>query len=77
MFSLTIEGLNFREGQSLTIGGVTPKKVKFRNPQSGNPPFVTTIVAKGKVCKGLPGNIVIFDPVSGSVTQFNCHEACN
>jgi len=76
-FTLTIEGLNFREGQSVTIGGIKPKKLKFRNSQGINSSFVTTIVAKGKVCKGLPGSIVVFDPVSGFVTEFNCREACN
>jgi len=75
--TLRIDGFNFREGQRVTIGGVTPKKLKFKNAQDGNPPFVFTIQAKGKVCKGLPGPIVIFDPFSGLATQFNCRAECS
>jgi hypothetical protein len=65
-----------REGQTVTIGGVTPKKLKFRNPQPGNGPFVFTILAKGKVCRALPGFIVVFDPLSGLAGQFNCNLQC-
>ena len=75
-FSLKIDGLNFREGQTLTIGGVTPKKLKFKNSDVRRPGFFTTIVAKGRVCKGLPGIIVISDPFQGTGTPFACDRSC-
>jgi hypothetical protein len=75
-FTLRIDGFNLREGQTVTIGGVTPRKLKFKNPQPGNGPFVFTILAKGKVCKALPGFIVVFDPLSGLAGQFNCSLQC-
>lgn len=75
-FILSMQGGNFREGQLVSINGITPRKLKFKNPQIGNAPFVTTIVAKGKVCKGLPGTIAIFDPFSGLGSQFFFNKAC-
>lgn len=75
-FRLRLDGANFREGQSVTINGFTPRKLKFKNPQSSNPPFFTTIVAKGRVCNGLPGPITIIDPSVGLSGQFFFNKAC-
>jgi len=75
-FSLKIDGFNFREGQTLTVGGVTPKKLKFKNADASRPGFFTTIVAKGKVCNGLAGIIVVFDPTMGAGLPFACGKSC-
>lgn len=75
-FLLRLDGANFREGQIVTIDGIRPRKLRFKNPQIGNPPFVSTIVAKGGVCKGLPGVIVVSDPSSGLGSPFFCGRAC-
>ncbi|HYV04841.1 MAG TPA: hypothetical protein VFB82_09655 [Blastocatellia bacterium] len=75
-FSLKLDGFNFREGQTLTVGGVTPKKLKFKNADITRPGFFTTIVAKGKVCKGLAGIIVVFDPSMGAGAPFACGKSC-
>ncbi|MFY9607920.1 MAG: hypothetical protein WAU45_04800 [Blastocatellia bacterium] len=75
-FLLRLDGTNFREGQVVTISGIRPRKLKFKNPQIGNPPFVSTIVAKGGVCKALPGVIVVSDPSSGLGSPFFCGRPC-
>jgi hypothetical protein len=75
-FLLKLEGVNFREGQLVLINGIAPHKLKFKHPQTGNEPFVRTIVAKGGVCKQLPGTVAIFDPFSGLGSQFVCGRAC-
>jgi hypothetical protein len=75
-FSVRIDGFLFREGQTITINGVRPRKLKFKNPQDGNPPFVTTIVAKGGVCSQLPGVIVVIDGSGGPGNPFFCGKAC-
>jgi hypothetical protein len=75
-FSLRIDGFLFREGQTVTINGVQPRKLRFKNPQDGNPPFVTTINAKGGVCKQLPGVIVVIDFSGGAGNPFFCGRTC-
>lgn len=76
VISLKIDGFLFKESQAVTIGGIAPRKLKFRNPDNGNPVTFTRIVAKGGICKALPGNIVILDPSTGPSTPFSCSNAC-
>ncbi|HSO75510.1 MAG TPA: hypothetical protein VLU47_11805 [Blastocatellia bacterium] len=74
--SLRIDGFLFREGQTVTINGVPARKLKFKNPQDGNPPFFTTILAKGGVCKQLPGTIIVFDLSGAFGNPFFCGSTC-
>ncbi|MEK6300929.1 MAG: hypothetical protein AABO41_09430 [Acidobacteriota bacterium] len=75
-FILRLEGTLFREGQSVTVGGVTPKKLKFKNADTLDPTFFRTIEAKGKVCKGLPGIVVVVDPSRFAASPFLCNASC-
>jgi hypothetical protein len=81
-FSLNVFGLNFKTGATATVSGVSPKKVKFRDLDTGSNTF-RRLTLTGKFCKGsnsipLPGVIVITNPgPNGGASQpFNCTEIC-
>src|SRR6185436_20731638 len=61
-FSLDVVGRNIKPGALETVGGVTPKKIKFKDPDPGFPGAFVRITLKKGVCRGLPGNIVITNP---------------
>jgi hypothetical protein len=74
-FTLTLGGHGFREGDTLMIGGVTPKKLKFKDSNPGNNSF-SRIIVKGRVCEGLPGPIV-YTPANGQRSfVFLCAASC-
>jgi hypothetical protein len=72
---LTVFGKGIRQGAVLTVGGVTPKKVKFKALDPADNTF-TQVVVKGKFCDGLPGAIVITNPDGTSSTPVLCAERC-
>jgi hypothetical protein len=74
-FTLSVFGRGIREGSTLTIGGVTPKKVKLRDPDPADHNF-TRITVRKKFCENLPGPIVITDPNGVSSTPLMCNERC-
>ena len=45
----------------MTVGGVSPKKVKYKGFDEAANGF-TSLIAKGKFCNGLPGEIVVTNP---------------
>jgi hypothetical protein len=75
VYSLTIVGRNFRDGGTLTIGGVRPKKVKFKDAELGSNAF-SRIVAKKKVCNGLPGAIIYTNADGSTSIPFFCAVQC-
>jgi hypothetical protein len=74
-FILSISGANIKLNAAVTIGGVTPKKLKFKSATS-EPDTFQKVVAKGRVCSGLPGAIVITNPGSRPSAAFQCTERC-
>ena len=60
-FTLDVIGSNIKQGATVTIGGNAPRKVKFRDLQTGLNTF-NRLVLKGRVCSNLPGAIVITNP---------------
>jgi hypothetical protein len=80
-FLLDVVGRNMKPGAVVTVGGVTPAKIKFKEPDSGFPGGFIRITLK-KVCQGLPGNIVVTNPspapgVPAVPSQpFRCNEIC-
>jgi hypothetical protein len=74
-FTLTLGGRGFREGDTLTIAGVTPKKLKFKDPNPGNTSF-SRIIVKGRVCDGLPGPIVYTPANVQRSFVFLCAASC-
>ncbi|MEK6408965.1 MAG: hypothetical protein AABN34_18740 [Acidobacteriota bacterium] len=74
-FSLSIFGKGFRDGSRVTVGGVKPKKLKFKGFDPADGGF-TQMVVKGKFCDGLPGAIVITNPDGTSSAPMVCAERC-
>jgi hypothetical protein len=75
-FSLLVLGTNIKAGATVTVGGVTPKKIK--TVVDGGTSGPTTLRLVKKVCNGLPGAIVITNPgpTGGPSQPFNCTEKC-
>jgi hypothetical protein len=75
-FFLDVVGTNIKAGATVTVGGVTPKKIK--TIVDGGTSGPTTLRLIKKVCNGLPGAIVITNPgPTGQPSQpFNCTEKC-
>jgi len=78
IFSLDVFGTNIKKDATVTVGGQTPKKVKFVDLDQTSNTF-TKISIKKKVCKLLTGSaaIVITNPgqTQGSA-PLNCQERC-
>ncbi|HSB12458.1 MAG TPA: hypothetical protein VLM38_23420 [Blastocatellia bacterium] len=73
-FSLSIFGRGIRGGATLTIGGVTPKKIKFRDADADG--TFTRITVKKKFCASLPGAILVTNPDGGSSAPLVCADRC-
>ena len=75
VFVLSVFGKGIRTGATLTVGGVTPKKVKLRDPDPVDNTF-TRIIVKKKFCDSLPGAVVITNPDGTSSAPLLCSERC-
>jgi len=74
--SLVITADRIRLNATISIGGVTAKKLSFKEPTL-EPDTFQKVVAKGsKVCRGLPGAVVITNPGEAPRTAFVCSERC-
>ena len=76
-FFLDVTGTKIKPNALVTVGGVTPKKIKVVEVEAGtNNPTKLRLVKK--VCNGLPGNVIITNPgPNGAASQpFNCTERC-
>jgi hypothetical protein len=62
-FSLDIIGTNIKQGATVTVGGQTPKKLKFRDLDTATNTF-RRIAAKKRICQGLAagGTIIVTNP---------------
>jgi hypothetical protein len=74
--TLIVTGTNFKEGGMLTVGDVTPKKLKFKDQTASSVTF-SRIVAKGRFCRGLPGAVVYTDANGRSSAPFTCSARCD
>jgi len=72
--SLIISGTNFAQGAAVSVGGLSPKKVKFSNLSTGG--TFTTMTAIGKFCGGLPGDLIVTNPDGTRSAAFNCTKTC-
>jgi hypothetical protein len=77
-FLLDIFGRNIKSGATVTIKGVSPKTIKFKDAEAGNPGAFTRITVKKRICQNLPGDIVIRNPGANVApsTAFFCQESC-
>jgi hypothetical protein len=74
-FTLTVTGSNIKLNATVTVGGVTPKKVKFKDLQSANNTF-NKLTLKGRFCTGLPGAIIVTNPGQRASAPLQCAERC-
>ncbi|MBI3653539.1 MAG: hypothetical protein HY231_21115 [Acidobacteria bacterium] len=74
--SLTISGSRLHPNAVVTIGGVIPKKLKFKHADADHPGFFRTIVVKGRVCASLPGTVIVHNPGENSSPPFACNLSC-
>ncbi|HKP13594.1 MAG TPA: hypothetical protein VJZ91_15845 [Blastocatellia bacterium] len=76
-FVLMVFGAGIKEGATVTVGGLTPKKVKFVELEPGSTTSYKTIRLVKKFCGGLPGNIVVANGgPCDSPQAFFCNERC-
>jgi hypothetical protein len=75
-FLLAVTGRNFQQGAAVTVGGKTPKKIRFEDVQTGSNTY-NTLVLKGRICSGLSGAIVVTNPGGKSSSPFQCGESCS
>lgn len=76
VFILTISGRRFKQNALVTVGGVIPKKMKFKEADPLEPNTFQTIIAKGRFCDGLPGVILVANPGELSSQPFQCNMRC-
>jgi hypothetical protein len=76
-FELIVTGSNIKAGARVTVGGIPPRKVKFKDLQTATSSF-NRLILKGKFCKGLSGPIVVTNagPNGGPSEPYNCAEKC-
>lgn len=74
-FTLIITASNVKAGATVSINGVTPRKVKFRDLQPGTNTF-NRLIAVGRICSALPGPITITNPGARASVPFACNRAC-
>jgi hypothetical protein len=74
-FTLVVTGRQFKEGAAVTVGGRTPKKVKFLDLDTQANAF-TRLRVSGKLCAGLPGQIIVTNPGVAASQPFQCNEDC-
>jgi hypothetical protein len=74
-FFLDVTGTKIKPGAAVTVGGVSPKKIKVVEVEPGtqNP---TKLRLVKKICNGLPGNVIITNPGAPASQPFNCTERC-
>ena len=75
VFTLTVNGSNFKSGAAVTVNGVAPKKVKAKDLNSGNNSF-NRLILKGRICGNLPGAIVVTNPGQRASAPLQCAERC-
>jgi hypothetical protein len=81
-FKLDVFGRNIKEGATVTVGGMMPGKVKFRDRDPQNTEFFTRITLKKRICRAIPGVIIVTNPPAGPSLPgvpsvgFLCDERC-
>src|SRR5918999_1587023 len=60
VFSLHVGGVNIRDGATMTISGIAPKKLKYKDEEIEG--IFNKIIAKGRVCRSVPGAVIVTNP---------------
>ena len=79
VFTLTVTGDNIKADATVTINGVAPRKVKFKD-QTGTDPsgrrIFSRLVLKGRLCVNLPGSIIVTNPGARESAPLVCNRSC-
>ncbi|HJQ25472.1 MAG TPA: hypothetical protein VKA60_16245, partial [Blastocatellia bacterium] len=75
--TITVHGSNIDENATVTVGGVSPKKIKRRGVETGSNTFNTLILRKG-ICGALNGNaqIIVTNPGKPASNALIVTEKC-
>jgi hypothetical protein len=76
VFILTISGRRFKQNALVSVGGVVPKKLKFKEADPFEPNTYHMVIAKGRFCGSLPGVIVVANPGELPSQPFQCNMRC-
>jgi hypothetical protein len=75
-WKLIVNGHMFKKPVTVTVGGITPREVNHKEP-SEEPDTYKRLVLKGRICRGLPGDIVVTNPGGGrSPAPYQCALSC-
>ena len=75
VFTLDVTGRNFKDNATVTVSGASPKKVKFKDSDIGTNTF-NRLTLKGRLCRNLPGVIIVTNPGGRASLPFQCNERC-
>ncbi|HJQ69331.1 MAG TPA: hypothetical protein VKA70_10175, partial [Blastocatellia bacterium] len=79
VFTLTITGSNIKETATVTVSGVAPKKVRFRD-QTGTDStgrrIFSRLILKGRLCANLPGPVIVTNPGARESIPLPCNARC-
>jgi len=75
--SITVTGTNIMDGATVTVGGKSPKKILFKNVETGSNTF-SQIVLKKKMCGVLNGaaDIIVTNPGKPASNALRVTEKC-
>jgi hypothetical protein len=75
--SITVTGSNIMDGATVTVGGKAPKKVLFKNVETGSNTF-SQLVLKKKLCGVLNGaaKIIVTNPGKPASNELTVTEKC-
>ncbi|HVG21028.1 MAG TPA: hypothetical protein VNI02_18405 [Blastocatellia bacterium] len=76
-FTLELSGVNFTKEMSVTVGGMSARKIKFKDPDPSNPRVFRRVILKGRICQMLPGPIAVISPDGSSARSFFCGARCS
>jgi hypothetical protein len=73
---IVVTGENIRAGATATVGGVVPRKVKFKKEVAPGEGVYTQMILKGGICDALPGTVLITNPGFGASDPYSCQQTC-
>jgi hypothetical protein len=80
VFSLDIIGTDILQGATVTVGGITPRKIRFKDELPGSPGTFRRVTLKKGICRALGngGQVQIINPLprGGPSAIFLCNERC-
>ncbi|HET9532254.1 MAG TPA: hypothetical protein VFQ92_17980, partial [Blastocatellia bacterium] len=77
-FTLVVTGQRFRQGAAVTVGGLSPRKVKFLDLDTQTNAFTRLRITdrRNRLCGAIPGQIVVTNPGQPASEPFQCNERC-